>query len=261
MTDLAALQKSFQSAVTEGNVAFRNAIRATGRVSAQTRIGIYADAYRLRLIEALAENYPGLVKLLGDSGFDALARAYIESHPSGFRSIRWFGDRLPEFIAGYYESGESRELIEEMALTDWLMGLAFDAADPPTVKETDMAAFPAEAWGDLTFEFHPGTHRLDLRHAVIPFRATDDAELSRPERHARPVAWLVWRQNLVVRFRSLEIDEAFALDAAMAGESFAILCGGITEWIDENHAPMRIAGFLKRWLTDDLITRIALPDL
>lgn len=256
MSNLGTLQASFQAAILAGDQRFRDSIRTSGRVSADTRLGIYTEAYKLRLVEALADNYPGLARLLGERDFEALASDYIDAHPSRFRSIRWFGDHLPEFISSKEDTFANRDILHEMALTDWRMGLAFDAADPPAADETDMARHAPDTWGALTFTFHPSVQRLDLDHDVIPFRLPDTENAGRPKRHPRRVPWLVWRQNLSVRYRSMEVDEAWAVDAAMTGEDFATLCGGITEWVDEDHAPMRMAGLLKRWLADGTILRI-----
>src|SRR5690606_40146004 len=55
---------------------------------------VYADAYRLRLIEALAHNYPRLQQLLGEEEFSTVARSYLDEHPSRSVSVRWFGNRL-----------------------------------------------------------------------------------------------------------------------------------------------------------------------
>ncbi len=260
MSDLAALQASFQAAVTDGGRGFAGEIVSTERVGAERRIAIYADAYRLRLVEVLQDNYPGLHRLLGDDAFDSLARRYIETTPSTFRSARWYGHRLAEFIDSA-DGLPSRDLLSEMARTDWTMGLAFDAADAETRNEADMAAVEPAQWGALVFTLHPSVHHLDLLHDVPPMRATllvgDDVEP--PDRREAPVRWLIWRRKLTVHYRSLAVDEAFALDAARAGSPFADICGGLTEWNDEQHAPLRAVELLKQWLVDGLIAHIRQP--
>lgn len=256
MTDLRRLQESFQSAVVGGDPAFEHEIRGTGRVSAQERVSIYSDAYRLRLIEVLRDNYPGLAGLLGNRAFDGLARAYIDTQPSTFRSVRWYGDRLADF-AGVHLSGVDAQMAYEMARIDWQMSLAFDAADAEPATEADMGSFTPDQWPHLVFDFHPSLGRLDLHYDLFARRSGDHAAGDAPaEPLPHPTPWLIWRQDLAVRYRSMPIDEAWALDAARAGEPFAVLCGGITEWIDEGNAPLRIAGFLKRWLLDGLILRV-----
>jgi len=50
------LQSQFQSAILTLGDGFNDKIAATERVGTQQRIGIYADAYRLRLIECLQDS-------------------------------------------------------------------------------------------------------------------------------------------------------------------------------------------------------------
>ena len=53
-------------------------VAGTAKVGAPTRLAIYYDAYRLRLIEALDGNYPVLHGWLGDEEF-------VIAFPSGAR--------------------------------------------------------------------------------------------------------------------------------------------------------------------------------
>jgi hypothetical protein len=126
MSTLAELQQRFQKAILLENFtpdlfAAEGALLAGG-------IGVYLQAYRARLTAALRDNFPVLQRALGDDAFDLLARAYIDAHPSHFRSIRWFGHRLVEFLAAAPERLPHPALLD-LARMDWAMRTAFDAAD------------------------------------------------------------------------------------------------------------------------------------
>lgn len=86
--------------------------------------------------------------------------------------------------------------------------------------------------------------------------ATAGQEPPALEQSDYPVAWLVWRQDLLTYFRSLNVDEAWALDALRRGETFAAICEGLTEWIDAQNVAVHAAGLLKQWLIDGLISEI-----
>lgn len=253
---LATLQARFQAAVLGAPERFTDAIVSTGRVSAEQRVAIYADAYRLRLLEVLEDNYPGLYRLLGTDAFRALGTDYIHAHPSTFRSVRWYGDRLADFITARRDV-PAGGLLAEMARVDWTMGLAFDAADADVLEEAAMAAVSPQHWGSLVFTLHPSVFRLDLHHDLPPLReqlrASDDQQ-DPPARRDAPLPWLFWRRSLRVHYRSLDIDEAHLLDALRRQTPFATLCEMLTEWVDDEHAPMRAVGLLKRWLLDGLIS-------
>ena len=80
MSHLAKLQADFQAYLMDDvkGAAFKKQIIDDKKVGVKTRLGIYYDAYRLRIIEALASAYPNLKKLLGDDLFDSTARTYID---------------------------------------------------------------------------------------------------------------------------------------------------------------------------------------
>lgn len=238
-----------------GDEAFEREIISTERVDAKRRIAIYADAYRLRLIEVLQDNFPGVHALLGTDVFDGLARRYIDATPSIFRSARWYGDRFAEFIDESVDT-PSHDLLVDMARTDWVMTLAFDAADGEPLAVAALSSVEPARWGELVFDFHPSVRRLDLRYDAPPLRARLSAgeDVEPPSPREAPVPWLFWRQSLRVHYRSMDVDEAFALDAAREGASFAEICGSLVEWIDEEHAPTRAVELLKRWLVDSMIT-------
>lgn len=256
MTNLAELQAEFHAAVTGTDQSFLDRIDPGGRIGPGRRLSIYAQAYRLRLTEVLADNYPGLHSLAGAATFERIARGYIDAHPSRFRSVRWYGDRMGEYLESAGDI-ERRDALVEMARADWAVGLAFDAADAPCARVDDMAEFAPERWGTLGFVPVPSLIRLDLRFNVLPerqaLREGDEADLHEID---RPLPWVVWRQGLDVRFRSMEADEAWALDAASRGSDFADLCAGLTARLDESSAASRAAALLKGWLVDGMIARI-----
>src|SRR6185369_6628626 len=89
---------------------------------------IYQHAYTARLAGALRDNFGVLPQVMGDDAFDALALAYIAAHPSRHPSIRWFGDKLPEFMAAH-ENLVPHPALVDLARMEWALRSAFDAAD------------------------------------------------------------------------------------------------------------------------------------
>jgi hypothetical protein len=251
MTPLARLQRGFQHHVLEGNPRFEHKVHGTARASAARRLGIYSGAYRARLVEALGKDYPGLRALAGVAQFKRLARDYIAAHPSRFSNLRWYGGELAAFL----ETSPHRRAtaLAEMAAFEWELGIAFDAADAHLLMLEDIVRVPPEAWPHMRFKPHPSVRRLSLRYNVPAFRvAADDSAPLPPLRRARaPVAWLIWRQDLTARFRSLEGDEARALDALMRGADFGEICAQLA---DTGGPALRAAALLKRWVADVLLT-------
>jgi len=61
----------------------------------------------------------------------------------------------------------------------------------------------------------------------------------------------------MTQYRSMEADEAVALQAVLAGANFSELCGALADEIqDQEMVPMKAAGFLKTWLAAGMIVEL-----
>jgi hypothetical protein len=258
MSRLQELQGDFQNTILHGDPRFRTSVVDDARVGAEKRIAIYANAYRLRLIEALQDSYRALHAVLGDEQFDALARGYIETHTPGHFSIRWYGDGLARY-ARLTEPWSAMPAIGELAAFEWAFEETFDAADAEPVDAGALARRAPEDWPMLHLRFHPSLRRLRLAWNVTDvWNAVQrgDEELPEPELRPAAVEWLIWRHDLRQFFRSLDAAEARILDAAVAGEHFGALCEILAETMPAEAVPSHAAGTLKTWITDGLISAI-----
>src|SRR5512137_2036004 len=129
---LAVTEARFQDNVLTGDPAIDSQIEGDGAQFRDTRLGIYRNAYRLRLAEVLRTDYEVLHAYLGDELFDALAREYIAAHPSTFRNVRWFGGKLAECLRSAPRFAEHPELAD-LAQFEWSLGQAFDAPDEDAI--------------------------------------------------------------------------------------------------------------------------------
>jgi Putative DNA-binding domain len=227
----------------------------TGR---EPLLRIYRQAYTVRLIGALRDNFGVLPLVLGDEAFDALALAYIEAHPSQRPSIRWFGEWLPEFMAGH-DGLVPHPAMTDLARMEWALRAAFDAADASPIDATALAGVPGDAWPSLVLEPLPSVQLLAMGWNVEPvWRALKDAdpntapELPEPQAHEHTL--LVWRQGLETRWRSLDRMGARLLAAALAGETFGALCEVAAADVGEAQAALQAAGVLRHWLDEGLIS-------
>ena len=138
MSQLAKLQADFQAYLlddTQG-ASFIKSFVDDKKVGAKKRLGIYHDAYRLRIIEALATAYPQLNALLGDVLFDNTAREYITAYPSTYRNLRWYGSEMREHLL---TTLSQHPIAAEMADFEWTLSLAFDAEDVLELSLQDLS--------------------------------------------------------------------------------------------------------------------------
>ena len=190
------------------------------KVSVEQRLAVYGNAYGYRLIDALSENYPAVHTLLGDDDFYKMTYAYMDAYPSSHFSLRYFGHQLEKFLKQY---DKDQPILFEMARFEWALRKGFDAENIKTINLEALQQIPIEQWGALQFTFHPSVSRLELEWNTPQLWSAIDEETEpmAPEKLDYPYAWLLWRKDLLTYYRSLDVDEAWALDTAQQGGNFA----------------------------------------
>ncbi len=268
MSGLPDIQDAFQRFLLTGDSEISSLLVGTQRVPVATRLAIYGGGYRSRLIETLETSFPVLANLLGETDFQTLAARYVDTHESTFFSIRYYGDRLADFLVRDAEYSQA-PLLAELAKWEWAMAAAFDAADAEPIDIGAFAQLAPEDWAQLRFTCSPSVQVVELEWNVPQLwkAVTEDAPRPEPALNERPahagvaghgpVSWLIWRRELQLYFRPLAPAEAAAIAAAIAGRSFGELCELLCEHLDENEASLHAAGFLRGWVESGLIADAA----
>jgi hypothetical protein len=254
VSELARVQGDFQDFLLRGTPSVEPHVLGTARVPIATRLGIYGDAYRSRLTEALEANFPALARLLGATDFQALAADYIATHDSPFFSIRYYGDALAQFLATH-EHYTAAPVLAELARWEWAMSSVFDAADATPLGEDALTRVPPQQWAQLRFGWHPSVQRLTLLWNVPQLwqALTDDTGRPAASLAATPQDWLLWRQELSSYYRSLPATEATVLDAALRGWPFGELCELMCDEVGASAAALEAAKLLRGWVACGLI--------
>jgi hypothetical protein len=230
----------------------------------EERWGIYCEGYRLRLVASLATTYGALAARLGREAFATVARAFIDEHPSSFRSLRDYGVEFAAFLQERADDAETR-LHADLAAFEWHLAAAFDAPDATATTVAALATLAPHEWPGLSFRAVPGLGRLRTTTNAVAVWRTCRAALEAdhaagpvtdpPAIDADSVEWLVVRPALETRFRSLPDDEAEAFDRVLGGASFAELGEALAVRHGEN-APLVAATWLKGWLTEGALLRV-----
>ncbi|MBC7697632.1 MAG: putative DNA-binding domain-containing protein [Bacteroidia bacterium] len=262
MLDLAQLQSEFQSYLIghKNSTTFTTRIINDAKVGVNRRLAIYFDAYRLRIIEALATAYPKLKALLGDDLFNRIAREYIDDFPSTYQNMRWVGGNMREHLL--YSIPE-HPIAAEMAVFEWSLSLAFDAEDVAELRLQDLAEIPLEHWNALQLKFQPAIQIVRLRWNIIPIWKALDADEAPPAllQDSIYTSWLIWRRDFSSQFRSMGEMEAIALHMAMTGATFEEVCESLEGQEAETTAEeaMTIAAqYMAGWLQCGMIVSFTL---
>jgi len=251
---LAALQQALQADIRTGTAASVGRLKVPAHASTQTRLGVYQNAYKLRLAGILEDEYPVLLAFMGRAEFWRMAHRFIDACPSDHPNARMVPTRLPGFLDTDDRYRDLKAVREIAALED-SFSRAFDARDIELATMADLTAFPAEHIAAMRLAFAPAvsllplsTNAADICQCVWDNRpAPEAAEL--PE----PVSALVWRQDLGSKYRVVKAEEAMLVGEAMAGKDFAALCEMAAFMGDADTAPARLAGYLTTWLNAEMI--------
>jgi hypothetical protein len=250
-------QDRFQRAILEGDDAILDDIPDGPRETKKNLLGIYRDAYPLRLIEVIGNDHEQLRSYVGEDRFRAMARAYIESCPSQHPNARWFARGLPEFLSAR-EPYSRQPILSELAALERALNDAFDGADAPVLSMADLVAIPPESWAQLSFVCHPTAACLVV-HANVgaiwtALKAAKEPPPCTLSKNATRI--LVWRHDSTSMFRELTPEEAMMWEETAKGMRFGDLCQLLATYDDPPGAPGRAAGYLKDWLDAGLLSEV-----
>ena len=257
MTSLLELQRGFQAYVLGEADAPPATVAGTGTASARARLSVYANAIRLRFLEVLGQDYPGVHALAGDDRFRTLGLAYAAAHPSHHPSIRWFGRHLPAFLCSTAPWCD-QPVLGVMARFEWTKGELLDAADSAEVGVEDIAAIPPDQWAAIRPRLRPAVRRIALEwNAPALWKAIERGDPPPAPARTEPAAnWLLWRAGTVVRWRSIGSHEAWALQRCADGEDFGSMCAALCKRVGEDAAAFRAATYLKQWAADGVLESV-----
>lgn len=209
------------------------------------RMEVYAEAYWLRLRDAMREDFPRTAAALGPDGFDELVRDYLAAFPSTHPSLRHLGDRFPGFVAG---RDDVAPWLADLARLERTRTDAFDAPDDRVLTMEDLRAVGPARWPQLRLRTIRALRLLPVQWAVHELWG-EDAGPPLPGR----LVLRVWRdEELRVLHAPLAPRAAAALALLEGGATFATLCGAFADLPDEE-AGREAAALLARWTLDGIL--------
>jgi uncharacterized protein (UPF0276 family) len=225
-------------------------------LDAVERLDIYANAYFYRLLDALRELFPRLAYLAGEIPFHNLVTDYLLECPSTAPDLRRLGDRLPGF-SRRHGSSQGSALLSEVAELELALAAALDAPDAPrgqSLTRAGLAQRSPDTWPALTLAPAPSTRHLSALHDLEHIARLCDAGQRQLALdigpRTEPVTILVGRRAHAAYFRSLEPNEALALQALDGATRFDTLCEVLAR---RGAPPTRLVDYLLRWVDDGVI--------
>ncbi len=233
-------------------------ICAAHEAEAVERVGIYADMFFARMLDALTEVYEVLKDALGEVRFQALCAAYLAAHPSQTPSIRFVGAALPEHIRSAGIPNTQRTDLADLAALEWARFDVGDREDRAVLSWAQIQGLASDRWAELRLKLIPAASLLQLQSEadLLWMALTQDTEIPAARECTR--ALIVWRQGWVVRHRVLSTEEHEALRLLERGATFGAVCEVACHAASaEVEAATLALHWLRGWLEDGLL---AVPD-
>lgn len=231
-----------------------------GGIGVDVRLGIYKNAYNMRLRESIEVDHRVLGVYLGDDLFNLMVAEYIKHCPSSRTSLRHFADQLPSFLARtepFLEHGQ----ISELARFERLLMTAFDAAEANRIPSEALAELPIQDWPDTTLRYHPSMQIFSTEWNVVEMWQAIREEREPPPPVARANQWLVWRNSVrLTEFTSMTGLEAELLQKALQGKNLAELCEFLAEHIEESSVAETFLRIMRSWLGKGIINALHSKD-
>lgn len=218
------------------------------------RMGIYHNAYRIRLVEVLLDNFEHTGMYLGEEWFYKLGYAYVEKHASTHHNIAEYGKHFPDYLA---EQLPKDMEVSELALIDWKLRRAFDGFDSDVLKGDDL-------------QMLIGTHGADTRLTPVPtlcivthdfntldiWQAVNNEEAPPAvENLENPTDILIWRKEFSPHFRSLTPIESAAINYLLSGDTIDQIGESLTQEFPQADVTNEFGLMLQRWINDEVLAR------
>jgi len=218
MTQLAEIQDAFARALLDAAAPVPTAVRGAARRRADRRFAVYRNNVVAGLIDALAQRFPVVVRLVGDEFFRAMARVHVTTRPPDSPLMMLYGERFPDFIDGFAPAA-SVPYLGDIARIEIARGRAYHAADAAPIGPRIFASLPTERLGEARVQLHPSVSIVASAYPIVSIWQVN----SDPD-HAVPVAPWEAEAALVARpFADVEVRRLLPGAAAFLS---CLACGG-----------------------------------
>lgn len=164
------------------------------------RFAVYRNNVIVSLIDALADSYPVVQMMVGETFFRAMAREFAYQHPPRSPVLAHYGADFPDFI-GSFPPAASLPYLADVARLEHAYIHAYHAADAPILPTSQFALTLAqpEDLPRLRMRLLPSAVVLRSPYAMVSLWAAHQAEevASLPEPN-QPEAALIVRPELEV---------------------------------------------------------------
>jgi hypothetical protein len=207
MPDLAAFQAAFAEKLTRPS-------------SIRDGMAVYRNNWLRAAIDAVADLYPTVRRLIGNKAFESVGHDYVRDNPPASPILSRYGVAFPEFLCDQPWVAELPYL-PDVAAIDRLYLESLLSTDAPPLEPSSLAGVAPTEWATLRLRTHPamriGWFTTPAPSIWLAHRdAHEPGELA-PEWQAEGI--LLTRPGLTVEARAIDRAEHRLLFGMRIGES------------------------------------------
>ncbi|MCW1950338.1 MAG: DNA-binding domain-containing protein [Octadecabacter sp.] len=152
-------QSDFRAALLDPSSPAPDGVQNPDGVPATKRFDVYRNNVAVSLTDALETAFPVVNKLAGTDFFRAMAGVYLRAHPPTSPVMMFYGEDMPDFLAGFGPA-QSVPYLQEMARLELALRHSYHAADVTPIEPDALAKIAPDTLPNVTFGFAPSVHLI-----------------------------------------------------------------------------------------------------
>jgi hypothetical protein len=251
-------QSAFAAALLNPDQPCPGGLTSWNGADPELRFAVYRNNVMVSLIDALADTFPVVQTLVGETFFRAMARVFAQANPPRSRLMVYYGDTFADFV-GSFPPAAPVPYLADVARLEMARVRAYHAADaaPAQPEALQAALADPEQLLSLRLHVHPSVQVIESPFAAVSLWAAHQGALSLTsvDPDAAQTA-LVFRQGLDVETVELPAGDARFVNALQTGQSLLDAAEAAGSWDTEFDLSHALVSLL-RW---QLITHLTIGE-
>lgn len=133
---------------------------------ADRRFAVHRNNVVAGLVDALAETYPAVARLVGRDFFRAMAAAFVRARPPRSPVLLLWGGDFADWLAGFPPAA-TLPYLPDLARLEWARCEAYHAVDAAPADPDRLSGLPPERLATARLVAHPSLRLIASRFAVV----------------------------------------------------------------------------------------------
>jgi hypothetical protein len=230
-------------------------IRSKKQFPPQEQLNVYINAYRWRLQEVVAEDYPVLKTYLGEARFAALIEVFVESENSEHFNIGRYALKLPDFIKTHLSQDR---FAHELCILETAICQLADPEETEALTPERLQYLTPDALFDSRIKQRTALQLLAFSYPVNAYYAAS-SQTQTPMPPQKAASYLaVFRHDDTVWRMDLDEQEYRMLEMLFKGFSIGEALAELAQAFPQEEATLseKLSGWFARWMRNHLLHNI-----